>query len=233
MSGARKETTQDVRPFFPTATVPSPTRGLGAALPALVTPPVTSPWSPRAAEPITAAAGPSPDEVTAIAALREQARAEGRAEGLAETADMREELTALIAGLRAPAGEIVAPAAELVAEVAAVVIETWLGHADPRALFAPIVQSWLARSPSQPATARVNPADAAALAAAIGDAPLTVAPDAAMAPGALEITSPTLELNHDWRTRLDELRTAIAAALTNDAEVDARTGEPTDAGEPA
>ncbi|HSS00247.1 MAG TPA: hypothetical protein VLM79_24485 [Kofleriaceae bacterium] len=225
--------TRDVRPFFPTATVASPTRALGAVLPALVTQPVTSPWLPRAAEPVAAAAGPSPDEAAAIEALREAARAEGRAEGLAETVAMREELTALIAGLRAPAGEIVAPAAELVSEVAAVVIETWLGHADKSALFAPIVQSWLARSPSQAATARVNPADAAALAAAVGDAPLTVAPDAAMAPGALEITSPTLELNHDWRTRLDELRTAIAAALTGDAEVDAQAGEPSDAGDPA
>jgi flagellar biosynthesis/type III secretory pathway protein FliH len=217
--------TKDVRPFFLTA--PSPTRALGAVLPALVTPPVTSPWSPRAADPVAAAAGPSPDEAAAIATLREDARAEGRAEGLAETAAMREELTALIAGLRAPAGEIVAPAAELVAEVAAVVIETWLGHADKSALFAPIVQSWLARSPSQPATARVNPADAAVLAAAIGDAPITVAPDPAMAPGALEIMSPTLELAHDWRTRLDELRTAIAAALTNDAEVGGSVAEPT------
>ena len=225
--------TKDVRPFFPTALSPSPTRALGAMLPALVTPPVTSPWSPRAVEPVAAAAGPSPDEAAAIAALREAARAEGRAEGLAETAALRDELTALIAGLRAPAGEIVAPAAELVAEVASVVIETWLGHADKTALFAPIVQSWLARSPSQPATARVNPAEAAALAAAIGGAPLTVAPDPAMAPGALEITSPTLELTHDWRTRLDELRTAIAAALADGTEGDGPAAEPVEAGEPA
>jgi flagellar biosynthesis/type III secretory pathway protein FliH len=233
MSDARKEAPKDVRPFFPTATAPSPTRALGAVLPALVTQPVTSPWLPRPAEPVATAAGPSPDQAAGIAALREDARAQGRAEGLAETAEMREELTALIAGLRAPAGEIVAPAAELVAEVAAVVIETWLGHTDRSALFAPIVQSWLARSPSQPATARVNPADAAALAAAIGGAPLTVAPDAAMSPGALEITSPTLELTHDWRTRLDELRTAVAAALTDDAQVDGSTGSAIDAGEPA
>jgi len=229
--------TKDVRPFFPTALSPSSTRALGAVLPALVTAPVTSPWSPRAVEPVAAVVGPSPDDAVALAALREAARAEGRAEGLAETAAMREELTALIASLRAPAGEIVAPAAELVAEVASVVIESWLGHADKSALFAPIVQSWLARSPSQPAIARVNPADAAALGAAIGGAPITVVLDPEMEAGALEITSPTLELTHDWRTRLGELRTAIAAALTDDAQVNGQVNESTgsaiDRGEPA
>jgi flagellar biosynthesis/type III secretory pathway protein FliH len=215
---ARKAMARDVQPFFPTA--PSPTRSLGAALPALVTPEVTSPWSPRPVVSTGAGsavpAAPSAEELAAIAALRDEARAQGRAEGLAETTALRERLAAVLAGLSVPADQAVAPAADLVADVAACVIETWLGHADPRALFAPIVQSWLARSPSQPATARVNPADAPALAAAIGDAPITVVPDPALAPGALEIASPALELSHDWRTRLDELRTAIAAALTGD-----------------
>lgn len=224
MSDAR-----DVQPFFPIASSPSPARPLGAALPALVTPAVTSPWSPRPVAPAGAGpagpVAPSPDELAAIAATRDEARAEGRAEGLAETAALRERLAAVLAGLSVPADQVAAPAAELVAEVATCVIETWLGHADPRALFAPIVQSWLARSPSQPATARVNPADAAAFTAAIGDAAITVTADPALAPGALELASPTLELSHDWRTRLDELRTAIAAALTED--------EVTEPGDPA
>jgi flagellar biosynthesis/type III secretory pathway protein FliH len=229
MSGARdarKGMTKDVQPFFPAE--PSPTRPLGAALPGLVMPAVTSPWSPRPVAPTGAGpagtAAQSPDEVAAIAAIRDEACAQGRAEGLAETAALRERLAAMLAGLSLPADQVVAPAADLVAEVATCVVETWLGHADPTALFAPIVQSWLARSPSQPATARVNPADAAALAAAIGDAAITVTPDPALAPGALEIASPTLELSHDWRTRLDELRTAIAAALTQDHAAD--PGEP-------
>lgn len=213
--------TGDVHPFFPAAAAPSPTRSLGAALPALVTPAVTSPWSPRPVAPAGGGspgpAAPSPDELAAIAAIQDEARAQGRAEGLAETAALRERLAAVLAGLSVPADQVVAPAADLVAEVATCVIEAWLGTADPRALFAPIVQGWLARAPSQPAKARVNPADAPAFAAAIGDAPITIVPDPALAPGALELASPTLELSHDWRTRLDELRTAIAGALTEDA----------------
>jgi flagellar biosynthesis/type III secretory pathway protein FliH len=222
MRDPRKETTKDVQPFFPTAA--SQTRPLVAALPGLVTPAATSPWSPRPVAPTgagsTGTAAQSPDEIAAIAASRDEACAQGRAEGLAETAALRERLAAVLAGLSVPADQVVAPAADLVAEVATCVIETWLGHADPRAVFAPIVQSWLARSPSQPATARVNPADVAALIAAIGDAAITVTPDPDLAPGALVIASPTLELSHDWRTRLDELRTAITAALTHDDAAD-------------
>jgi hypothetical protein len=202
--------TKDVQPFFPTAA--SPTRALGTALRALATPAVTSPWSPRpVAAPVPAE--PPPDELAELTAIRDEARAQGRAEGLAEVAALRERLTEVLDRLAVPADLAAAPAAELVAEVATCVIETWLGHAERSALFAPIVRSWLARSPSQPATARVHPADAAALAAAIGDAPLAVAPDPALAPGALEIRSATLELLHDWRIRLDELRTSIASAL--------------------
>jgi hypothetical protein len=94
------------------------------------------------------------------------------------------------------------------------VIEAWLETANRSELFAPIVRGWVARSSGQPATARVHPGDVAALTATIGDAPLTIAPDSALAPGALEIRSPNLELIHDWRARLPELRTAIASALT-------------------
>ena len=66
----------------------------------------------------------------------------------------------------------------------------------------------------QPATVRVHPGDAAAIAEAIGDAPLAITTDPDLAPGALAIRSATLELEHDWGARLDELRTAIVAALT-------------------
>jgi hypothetical protein len=218
--------TKDLEPFFPVTT--TPTRALGAALPAVATPAVTSPWSPRAVAPV--ATGPSAAELAAtaeIAAAREEARAQGRAEGLAETAALREQLTELVGALGLPAEEIVAPAAELVAEVATCVIETWLGHTDRSALFGPLVKSWLARSPALPATARVHPDEAAALAAAIGDAPLAVEADAKLPPGALEIRGATLELSHDWRTRLDELRVAIAAALAGpEAEAEPKPGSP-------
>jgi flagellar biosynthesis/type III secretory pathway protein FliH len=219
--------TKDVQPFFPVAA--TPTRSLGAALPPIGTPAVTSPWSPRMVAPI--AEEPSADQVAELAALRDEARAQGRAEGMAETAALRERLTGALARLAMPADEVVAPAAELIAEVATCVIETWLGHADRSALFAPLVRSWLERSPAVPAAARVHPDDAAALTQAIGDAPLAVVPDPRLARGALEIRGATLELSHDWRTRLDELRIAIAAAL-GDGEPTAAAptgGEPTGA----
>jgi hypothetical protein len=200
---------KDIRPFLPVA--PSPTRTLRAALPAIETPEVTSPWSPRpVAAPPPPAPAPSPVE---LAALHHEARERGRAEGRAETAELRARLAALLDELAAARTAIAAPAGELIAELAACVVETWTEGADRGALFAPVVRGWLAQAPAQPATVRVHPAEAAALAAALGDAPLEIIPDAQLAPGALEIRSATLELTHDWRRRSGELRAALAAAL--------------------
>jgi flagellar biosynthesis/type III secretory pathway protein FliH len=201
--------TKDVVPFLPLA--PTPTRPLGAALPSLATPPVTSPWTPR---PMVEEPATPPADVIDIAALEAEARERGRADGMAETAAMRDRLTAVLAELAAAHAELVAPAAELVTEVAACVIDAWIAGTDRAALFAPIIAGWVARAPAQPATARVHPGDAAALAQAIGEAPLKIVEDAALAPGAVEIASPTLELSHDWQRRLGELRAAILAALT-------------------
>jgi flagellar biosynthesis/type III secretory pathway protein FliH len=207
-------TAKDVRPFLVFAS--TPTRPLGAALPALATPEVTSPWSPRAA--IEAAAPPTADE---LAAVLDEARACGRAEGLAETAALRARLTAVVDQLAAAHAAIVVPTADTIAEVAACVVETWLGHTDRSAVFAPIVRSWFARSPagsSDPAApaaiARVHPDDVAALTAAVGAAPLVIVADPEVAPGAIEIRSAALELSHDWRARLGDLRAAIITALT-------------------
>jgi len=61
---------------------------------------------------------------------------------------------------------------------------------------------------------RVHPDDAAALAEAIGGAPLTIAPDASLARGALAVASATSELVHDFGGRMADLRTAIITALT-------------------
>jgi hypothetical protein len=201
----------DVRPFL--ALVPSPTRPLGAALPSLATPPVTSPWLPRA--PDVPAAGPPAAE---LAAIRDDARArglaDGRAEGLAETAALRARLGALLDQLDAARVAIVPPAAEAIAEIATCVVESWIGNLYPGLTFAPIVRAWLAHAADQPATVRVHPDDAAALADAIGGAPLAIAVDRTLAPGALALTSGTRELVHDWRARLVDLRTAIVTALT-------------------
>jgi flagellar biosynthesis/type III secretory pathway protein FliH len=197
----------DIRPFLPIAS--TATRPLGAALPALVTPPATSPWTPRSEPELPVA--PSAAE---IAAVVDDARERGRAEGAAETLALRARLAGAIEALAAARAALVAPTAEVIAEIATCVVETWIERTDRSAMFAPVVRGWLARSSDQPATARVHPDDATALAEAIGDAPLTIAPDPAIAPGALEIRGAALELSHDWRARIAELRTAIVAALT-------------------
>jgi hypothetical protein len=199
----------DIQPFLPIAS--TPTRPLGAALPALVTPDAVSPWSPRAPVELDVPAAPSAAE---IAAAFDDARARGRAEGLAETEALRGRLNELLGQLAAARAAIAEPTAEVVAELATCVVEAWLGSTDRGAMFAPIVRGWLARSSDQPATARVHPDDAAALAAVIADAPLTLVPDPAIAPGGLELRGAGLELAHDWRAHLAELRTAIVAALT-------------------
>jgi len=200
-------TDEDVRPFL--ATIASAPRVLGAVLPRIVTPEVTSPWTPRAQVEVVAA--PSEAE---LAAIYEAARERGRADGLAETAALRDRLTGALAALVAAHGAIVAPAAELIAEIASCVIETWTQTTERTAMFAPLVRGWALQASGQPATARVHPDDVAALTAAVADAPLTIVADPAIARGALEIHGTALELRHDWTTRLPELRTAIESALT-------------------
>jgi len=201
--------TKDVVPFL--LLVPTPTRPLGAVLPRKATPPALSPWTPR---PEIEQPPVPPADVVDVAAYEAEARERGRAEGLAETAALRDQLAAALAALAAARAELTAPAAELITDVAACVIDAWIAGTDRAALFAPIVRGWVAHAPAQPATARVHPGDAAALAQAIGDAPLAIVEDASLAPGAVEIASPTLELSHDWHARLDDLRAAIVAALT-------------------
>ncbi|HEX3765010.1 MAG TPA: hypothetical protein VHW23_40220 [Kofleriaceae bacterium] len=204
----------DVRPFL--ATAPTPTRPLGAALPALATPPPTSPWTPRpTVEAPAVAAGPSPAEVAAIFdEARSRGLAEGRAAGVAETAALRTRLAALLDLLEAARVAIVPPAAGVIAEIATCAVEAWIGNIYPGLTFRPIVQHWLAHAADQPTTARVHPDDAAALAEAVGNAPIAITADRSMAPGAVALTTGTRELIHDWRARLDDLRTAIVAALT-------------------
>jgi len=195
----------DVQPFL--AVMARPSRELAAALPQLAVPEATSPWSPKP-EP----AAPAVDTHEAETA-RAEARERGRAEGLAETAELRARLRALVAAL-ATAREVAASSlAALVADVAAGALEAWLGAADRRELFEPIVRAWLAAAPSPDATAHVSPADVAVFAAVVGDAPLAIVADAALAPGDVRIQSAELELHHAAAERLPALRTAIAAAL--------------------
>jgi flagellar assembly protein FliH len=206
-----------LRPFLPLAH--NPTRSLGAALPALATAPVSSPWLPRPpAQPVVAPAapaGPSPAELAAAYdAARDEGFAAGRTEGLAETAALRTRLAAALDQIDAARQAIVPPAAETIAEIATCVVEAWIGNLYPALTFRPIVQHWLAHAADAPTTVRVHPDDAAALTEAIGGAALTIAPDRAVARGAIELTSGTRELVHDFAARLGDLRTAIVTALT-------------------
>jgi hypothetical protein len=203
----------EIRPFLPTT--PAVTRPLGAALAAMATPAVTSPWLPRPpAEASAAGAAPAAPTAAELDALYDDARAQGRADGLAETGALRARLSAVLDQLEAARAALVPPAAEAIAEIATCVVEAWIGNLYPGLTFGPIVRSWLAHAADQPATARVHPDDAAALAEAIGDAPLAITADPSLARGALALTSGTRELVHDWRARLDDLRTAIMTALT-------------------
>jgi flagellar biosynthesis/type III secretory pathway protein FliH len=207
--------TKDVRPFL--ASIASPTRPLGAALRKLETPPVTSPWSPAAAVAEPAVALPTEAE---IAEVFDDARERGREEGLAETAALRARLAALVVELATARASIIAPAAELVAEVATCVIEAWTEHTRREDTFGPLIREWVDQSSGQPAQVRVHPGDVAAVTEAVGGAEIAIVGDPAIAPGAIEIRGAALELSHDWRNRLPDLRTAIAGALTGTLAAD-------------
>lgn len=195
-------------------------RSLASALPAAPAVETTSPWLPRATPAAVAstgapalAAAPSIDPAM-IAAAKEAAEFEGYEAGMQATVELREKLAAAIAACERATAIRVEAQAERLADAAVTVIESWLGRALPDAdKFAPIVRGWLAADAAGAATATVNPADAAALRATLGDAKLTVVEDKAIARGDIKIVSSSLELDHSWSARLDELRTAIATAF--------------------
>lgn len=231
---AGKDGGKDIRPFMPIAS--TPTRPLGKAIPSIDTPEVTSPWSPK----IVVEEAPRPVGPTAeqIAQIIDDARAQGHAEGLAETETLRAQLAKLIAELTRATNSVVAPTADAIADAAVCVIDAWFGHAERAAQVAPIIRAWIDHAsektsddddaPPPVATVRVPPGDVAAvreaitdaLAAAGSDAKLDVVGDGKLAAGAVLITSPGLELSHSWAARLPDLRAAIVAALvgTDDAE---------------
>ena len=91
-------------------------------------------------------------------------------------------------------------------------VTAWLGCEARSTLFAPIVKAWCSAGQSS-GGARVHPADAAELTAAIGELPIAVMPDPAIARGELRIQNAGFELAHRWDSRLPELRDAIASAL--------------------
>ena len=212
-------------PFM--AVVRSPTRPLGTALRNFATPYATSPWSPRAYDACDAPGAPgtpssdapslvlppTPPTEAELEAMYNEARELGRADGIAETAALRDQLAALLAALDEARDAIIAPVAELVTDVASCVIEAWIENAPRAELFGPLVRNWIQQSAGKPAIVRVHPDDVDALTTAVGDAPITITADPALARGALAIANATTELSHDWNARMPDLRTAIASAL--------------------
>lgn len=150
-----------------------------------------------------------------LAALRAKAIEDGRAEGLRETAILRDTLKQLALQLAAARDAKLEKSAEAIADCTVAAIEGWLGSVPGEQLFGPAIRGWLARSNGAAATAKVHPSQLHALKAAIGDAPITVESDPAMGHHDLKIRGEALDQTHAWPERLRELRDAIATALEN------------------
>ena len=195
------------QPLF--AVLAANARPFAAALPAQTSAPVTAPWLTQTTTLDDAAAVRN---AAALAEARAKAVEEGRAEGLSETVALRETLQKLAAQLIATRDAKLATAAEAIAECAIAAIEGWMTTAPKQELFAPVIKAWLERGGAA-ATAKVHPSGVAALQTAIGDAPITIVADAAIAPGDLKLRGEALDVSHAWPERLRELRDAIATAL--------------------
>lgn len=203
--------TSDVVPFLKAVQANAASKPLQAALPQIATPVAHSPWSPKPTVPAPAQVMEPPTiDVTAITA---KAIEEGREEGFRETEALRAKLVQMIDELDRARQSFAAPATELIADAASAVVEAWVGAADRKELFAPVVASWIA-SGSKPGTARCHPADVETLRTAIGAAAITVTADPTLSPGDITIADATRELAHAWEPRLRELREAIAGALS-------------------
>jgi flagellar biosynthesis/type III secretory pathway protein FliH len=199
----------DVVPLF--ATLATGTRPFGDVLPMHPTAPGSSPWSPK-----LELVAPNDDKLreAALDKARCEAVEQGRADGLRETEELRTKLSAVIRELEQNRAARLETFAEAIADAAVTAIEAWVGASDRRAQFQPIVQGWLvAAGDKAAATARVNPADVAAMQAAIGDAAIRVDSDPSIAPGDVKIRGEALDTTHVWRDRLRELRDTIATAI--------------------
>lgn len=201
----------DIKPFL--ATLATPTGGgarpLNAALPVQQVPVGTSPWTPRVeVAALPAQAAPSID----VDAIRAEAIAAGREEGLRETAQLRGKLKILVDALTAARDGLTSPAADLIADAATAVVAAWTERGDRRELFTPVVRNWIARCQGE-ATAQVHPSDVEAMREAIGNAAIAVVGDDTIPRGGCKIRGASLEVSHAWEPRLRELREAIATAL--------------------
>ena len=204
-----------IRPFLSAAQAAAePTRPFGSTLATVTTGPTPAPWLPSGSK--AAAPAPSAPPVTidhdALAAMEAEACERGREEGLAETAELRDQLQKAIAAFTSARAALVAPTAMKIASAAVAVIGAWTETAPPAELYAPIIHAWMAKHDG-PATAHVAPQHLEALKEIVANAPITVVPDATLRTGDLRLSSPTMEIAHGWDARLGDLRDAIANAL--------------------
>ena len=205
------------------ATPPSSARRpLSASLPSAGAPVGTSTWLPKPVAPVAVelAAPPCPrcgelERLQAgLAAEHAAAAARGRDEGLAETAQVRARLAAVVAELSAVRTEREAELTETIVDVALGLCE-WLAPAaaaiDRRGL-APLVTQALAAGGNRELTLRLNGDDAAEL-GTIVPAGVTCEVVADLAPGEVWVEAPRLVIDARWPTRLAALREPLLALL--------------------
>jgi flagellar biosynthesis/type III secretory pathway protein FliH len=190
----------DVRPFL--SFQARPTRAFADAITSVEVLVQPSPWSPKSDSPATAQS-PSID----VEALRADAVARGREEGLAETAALRARLRSLVEQTAAFHASRIEKLGTQVADATCAVVGAW-SPSDRRAVFTSIISAWTARSLGA-ASARVNPQDAELLA----DSGLAVEADPSIKPGDIIIRNAQAELAHVWDDRLRELHDTIVTAL--------------------
>lgn len=156
-------------------------------------------------------APPAPDP----AALA-TARAEGRAEARAELAIERERLVQLCANLHSLQRRSLDWLAAAALEVSQVVIEAWLeaSDGDRRARLRPVLERWVqAIGADVIATAYVARADLEAWRDLIGELPISLQVDPALAAGDVRLRGERSMIELHWRERLAELRGELLAAL--------------------
>lgn len=154
---------------------------------------------------------PAPDP-EALAA----ARAAGRAEARAELHVERERLVQLCASLHSLQRRSLDWLAAAALEVSQVVIEAWLeaSDGDRRARLRPVLERWVqAIGADVIATAYVARADLEAWRDLIGELPISLHMDPALAAGDVRLRGERSMIELHWRERLAELRAELLAAL--------------------
>jgi hypothetical protein len=198
---------KDHMPFLTAIAAAGPPRPFAQTLTVIPSTVPVTPWTP-APTPVASVVADAP--AIDVAAIRDAAiadgLAQGRAQGLAEGQALRTQLARLVDAMNTATQQAAQHASEKISDAAMTVIAAWLGQAPS---LKPVIDAWTAKT-SEPATARVNPADVEALGEIAG---LTVVADATIARGDIQLRSASHELTHTWSERLVELRAAIQASL--------------------